>query len=249
MPSPALRETQRRFWTALSRGGRPAAPVVGRFGVYADAYPLRLGDVLREDYPRLARVLGDERFTAVATAYLRRHPSEHPSLRHFGRRLPAYLAARRDLPPCLADLARLELARTDAFDAADAEPLAAAALRAVPAHAWPALVLRPVPSLRLLRLTWPAQRLWSGDGTADALPRDRTWLRVWRAPDDTVLHAVLDSTAATVLRRLLTGAPFARLCEPFRQRAPGAAAAEAIGLLARWLEDGMLVEPLSFCPH
>ena len=235
----ALREVQRSFWTALRRDDDAPAIVQGRFAVYTDAYLWRLQDVLREDFPRLAAVVGAEDFDALTRDYLRRHPSKHPSVRHLGRRMADYLATRRDLAPALADLARLELARTNAFDAADAACLTMDALRAVEADAWPRLSFIPVPSCAVLELDWPAHVLWDG-GDATTLAHERTALRVWRAPDFSVLHAPLDPRSAQALRRLGAGEPFLALCDVFADLPPADAAREAIALLARWVEDGML---------
>ncbi len=73
MPAPSLHEAQRLFWesVAIHPGQDAIAPAfVGlvrgrdisdretRIRVYSDAYYLRLRDVLREDFPRVAALLG-----------------------------------------------------------------------------------------------------------------------------------------------------------------------------------------------
>jgi len=78
VPAPALRELQAAFWRHLAAHpdddpGRPIAPelaaaLVGtdelaadaRLAIYARMYLWRLLDVLRDDHPRTAAVLGDE---------------------------------------------------------------------------------------------------------------------------------------------------------------------------------------------
>jgi len=241
MPAPALREVQRAFWGALATAPTGACTASGpatihrRFDVYRNAYVWRLQDVLREDFPRLAALVGRDGFDALTRQYLRTHPSEHPSVRYLGRRMAEYLTERGQ--PALADLARLELARTDAFDAADATVLSADALRAVTAEDWPRLSFTPVPSLALLELDWPAHQLWEGRTVAQS---EATRLRVWRAADHTVLHAVLDPQAAQTLRRMSAGAPFAALCEVFADAPEMDAASAIVGLLARWIEDGVV---------
>ena len=138
----SLRELQQLFWRSLADEWDTIAPELveavlpsstldssARVQVYAGAYSSRLLDVLHEDFPRLAALLGRDGFEQIARDYLRSHPSEHPSLRHLSRAMAAFLERRTDLPPYLADLARLEWARIDVFDAPDAEPLPVAALR------------------------------------------------------------------------------------------------------------------------
>ena len=81
-------------------------------------YAARLVDVLREDYARVAHVLGDARFGDVASAYLAALPSRHPSVRWIGDRFPAFAAGRPEAAawPWLGDLARLEWLRGEVFD-------------------------------------------------------------------------------------------------------------------------------------
>jgi hypothetical protein len=104
---------------------------------------------MRDDYPKVAVVLGD-RFAPTVRGYIGRHPSDHPSLRHFGRHFPEFLGAGglSDAPPWLADLARLEWARIEAFDAADGPTLSFDDVQRLPDEAWPDLRLTLVPSFR-----------------------------------------------------------------------------------------------------
>src|SRR5205085_1788581 len=61
--------------------GRGALGGAERLAIYARMYCGRLVEALREDFPRVAVVLGAERFDAVAHAYIAACPSAHPSLR------------------------------------------------------------------------------------------------------------------------------------------------------------------------
>src|SRR5262245_41797708 len=94
-----LPDLQRAFFHAVSAGHDDAAApellaairgderlaASERLAVYARMYCARLVDVLREDYPRVAAVLGNDDFADLTHAYLAAHPSTHPSLRWFGR--------------------------------------------------------------------------------------------------------------------------------------------------------------------
>jgi hypothetical protein len=254
MPTPSLREVQRLFWRSIAcaPGALTASPALlavsapsatldpaARVQVYADAYFWRLRDVLAENFPRVAALLGHERFTDLAREYLARHPSEHPSLRFLGRELAALVARQPDLPPALADLARLEWARVEVFDAADCEPLTAEALRAIHPEDWPHLRFTPIPALAVLRTTWPAHELWDGADAGTLEPR-RGHTRVWRARDDRVFHAPMDAAEGEALEHLIAGAPFAVVCRVFDDLPPPAGAERVAGLLARWIDDGML---------
>jgi hypothetical protein len=255
VPSPSLRELQRRFWHAFADapGARddPAddphllAAIVGdalpagdRLQIYRDMYFSRIRAALHDDYPRVAAELGDARFQALVGAYLARHPSQHPSLRHIGARLPGFIrGCGADLPPHLADLARLEWARVEVFDAPDATPLTPADLRALPTEEWPALVLAPIPGCEVVRATWPVHRAWAGEPMGGPAP---TALRVWRQGFG-VYHAPMEADEDAAFERLRAGAAFADVCEVFASLPAGEAARAAGALLARWLDDALLI--------
>ena len=184
MRPPSLHEVQRGFWRSIAeRPGcsrsdfdpgliaavRPDAHLesTGRIQVYADAYFLRLRDVLTEDFPTVAKILGAEKFERLAQDYLRAFPSEHPSVRHLGRAMAEYIGSRSDLPSYLADLAQSEWAMIDAFDAPNSSPLTAEGLREIEAERWPNLKFTPIPSLRVIRSGWPVHLLWSEDEAGD----------------------------------------------------------------------------------
>jgi len=251
---PSLRELQGGFWHAIASepGSLTASPPLlastapsrtlaaeGRLQVYADAYFLRLHEVLAEDFPRLAALLGDDLFAAVARDYLRRHPSRQPSVRHLGDALPGFVAADGRLPPFAGDLARLERARTNVFDAPDDTPVGLDEVRTVAPEAWPALRFTPIRAATLLPLAWPVHAVWQDADGAPPAPAS-TMLRVWRGADYRVFHAPVEPRAATALRRLVAGQPFAAVCAAFEDLPAAEGAAQAVALLARWLEDGMI---------
>jgi hypothetical protein len=133
-----------------------------RLDIYANMYFFRLLDCLKEDYPRLSEAIGPDRFHNLATDYLLACPSANPSLRYLGQRLPDFLKAHAlgEESACLVDLARLEWARADLFDAADAPLLTREALARLSEPEAANLRLRFVPAFRLLRLDHDSPRLW-----------------------------------------------------------------------------------------
>jgi hypothetical protein len=208
-------------------------------------YCARLVDALREDYPRLAALLGAAAFADVAHAYLAEHPSTHPSLRWFGRHLADFLA-RADgpgLPRFAADVARLEWARLAVFDAPDQNALELASLRSVAPDAWPNLRFRLGPAVEVIEASWPAHRIWERAGTAQApegFDLDETYLRVWRQGDQ-VFQAAMDEAERAALAAVAAGETFAELCERVAAVVGAEAAAATAGaLVLRWVEDGIL---------
>jgi hypothetical protein len=255
----SLCELQLRFGAALIPGrtapadpallelidGGGALDATGRLAIYAEMYQARLVDVLREDFARVLALVGDEAFAALAARYLARHLPTHPSIRWAGRRFPDFLAGAGDVRPYLADLARLEWARGEVFDAPDAEPLRLADLRAIPPGDWPALRFRPIPACRVITCAWPAHEIWAAAAdpasAAGAPASAATVIRVWRE-GWSVSHAAMAEPEQAALRLLQRGESFGSLCAAFGDDlAPEAAAREVGGLLLRWIEDGLLV--------
>ncbi|HOU66643.1 MAG TPA: DNA-binding domain-containing protein, partial [Thermomonas sp.] len=84
----ALATTQAAMHDWLRHGdpaiaARVEGPLVAhRLRIHADAYRLRLIEVLANDYPVTAALLDEDRFDDAALGYLQAHPSTHPSLRH-----------------------------------------------------------------------------------------------------------------------------------------------------------------------
>jgi hypothetical protein len=209
-----------------------------RIRVYSDAYYLRLRDVLGEDFPKVTALLGD-RFDEVVAGYLETFPSEQPSVRHLGRALAEFLQSREDIPKCLADLAELEWARVEVFDAPDAECATIDELAIIPPDAWPALRFSTIPAIQTLSVQYPAHQLWS-DSQSLEVPAAETSLRIWRKNDFLVLHAPMDERESAALPKMISGETFAAICETFADLPEMDAAREATGLLARWLEDGIV---------
>jgi hypothetical protein len=112
-------------------------------------------------------------------------------------------------------------------------------------EAWPELRIVPVDSLRLLALTHAVdavrERLLAGHD-AGAITATRTLLRVWRQ-DLVVYVRAIPQLEMAALRWLHRGSTFADLCGWLDSviDADQDATHVAGSLLARWVEDGLLV--------
>ena len=228
-----------------------------RLDVYADMYFYRLRDCLAEDFPKVAAWIGEARFHNLVTDYLLAQPPTHFSLRELGRALPDFLDAHAlsgELP-ALADLARLEWARVDVFDDADATPLSREALlRSAAPPEELALVL--IPSARLLSLDVSVLPLWKrldapGGRGADADgPHEGgeiRGVRVWRRGFE-VFHRSLPADEECALASLASGgATLAELGELLVDCRPSGAAPDAArrlaSLLDLWARDELLTRP------
>jgi hypothetical protein len=254
MADPKLRQIESWFWrsiagepgeyefepdlTATIEPSRTLNPA-GRVEIYADAYFLRLRDVLAEDVPRVAQLLGEEAFDGLVRQYLKAHPSTEPSVRHLGHAMAEFIRNRAELPAWLADLAALEWARVNAFDAPDDEPLAIGRLARIDPASWPQLRMAPVRSLEVVNAAWPVHRLWAEDNLEGLEPAS-TSIRVWRRADFHVLHAPMDEHESAAVSRLLLGSTFGEICQVFDDLDEQQGAEQAGALLLRWLEDGII---------
>lgn len=245
----ALASTQAAMHDWLRHGDpaiamRVEGPLVAhRLRIHADAYRLRLVEVLANDFPVTAALLGEERFDAIAIGFIQAHPSTHPSLRHFGRGFADGLQQRAATPRNLHQLARFEWTQGEVFDAADAAPLAIDVIASLPADAWPALRLHLQPSLRMIALACNAPALVEAHAHGRALPvlrnaRVADWL-LWRCDGD-VHWRRLDIDEAALLRAVANGETFGELCELATDFHAHDGPLRAASLLKRWLADGLL---------
>jgi hypothetical protein len=141
---------------------RPSASLTApeRVGVYHDMYLARMKEALESDYPGLARFLGPEAWPRLVADYVQAHPSRSYTLNVLGRRLPEFVrAARVPRPAFCHDLARLERAVSEVFDAEETPPLAEKDIAPVAPGDWKRARLLPVAALRLLVLDHDAGAL------------------------------------------------------------------------------------------
>jgi len=110
---------------------------VERLEIYREQFWLRHTASLVEDFPGLSGILGQGPWQTLIEGYLDAYPPRSFTLRDLGLDLPEYVAAQHWLPEhaLCRDMARLELAYLEIFDAPDAVPLDAARLAEIPEEA------------------------------------------------------------------------------------------------------------------
>jgi hypothetical protein len=225
----------------LQAGISARAPLdaAARAEIYRDMYRFRLADALRADFPRVARLLGDEGFLELASAYASVYPSASSDISRFGRHLADFLKAHPGPRGDEADLARLEWALAEAFTAQDSEPVSQDALGKLGEEAAEAR-LAFVPALQTLVLGYDVLRLWAELEASDEPPEvDRTAVHVavWRQGFQ-VLHRALGVEEAEALARARAGGTLAEVCEPFGLSADPQG--EAFRTLAAWFSSGLV---------
>jgi len=214
--------------------GTEKADAPTRLAIYYDAYRLRLLEALDSNYPVLHAWLGDEEFERLGLAYLHAHPSAHFSIRYFGHRLPEYLATAPEYRgrPYVGEMAALEWAMSEAFDAADSQVMVLDDMAAVAPEAWPGLRFAFHASVRRLNLRWNVPPIWKAI-------RPQSWL-VWRQDLKTYFRS-LPVDEAWAFDAAYADSTFAEICEGLAEWIDAQnIAVHAAGLLKRWITDGLV---------
>jgi len=268
--SGALSELQRRMATALRHTGSLGQhPEWSRFAeeqisgsdrlspaeqleIYREQFWLRHTSSLVEDFPGLGGILGQADWEKLAEQYLRELPPTSYTLRDLGSRLPELIERASWLPHqalCL-DMARLELAYIEVFDARDTPPLAPERLAAIPEQSLGAARLVIAPPVRLLQLRYPVadlrRQLRADSDAAPPIPDEsplelvvyRRELGLWDMPVSLVAFAFLSGLAA--------GKPLGAAAE-MAATTPEAESelAQHIGAwLAEWTTKGLICDVL-----
>jgi hypothetical protein len=217
------------------------------FGVYRHAYASRLVEAMRNDHGLLHRYLGDETFDEMGRAYVKARPSEHPNLRWFSQGLPDFLksAAPYSDHPVLSDLAALEKALNDAFDAREGPALALEDMAGFAPEVWNDLQFRPHPSACRLDLATNAAAIWLALKSEETPPdaamlEEPSRLLIWRQ-DTTPMFRELPTEEAMMWDEAANGIPFGVLCEMLATYDdPDGAAARGAGYLHGWITAGLL---------
>jgi hypothetical protein len=161
-----------------------------RFAVYRNNVMAGLCGGLKRRYPVIERLVGGDFFAAMAREFVKRNPPRSPLLAHYGDEFAAFVAAfepARELP-YLADVARLEAARTRAYHAEDATPLGADQFAALDAEALGGIRIELHPSAAIVRSPFPIVTIWAmNSGERELGP-----IEDWQAEDALVVRPHLE---------------------------------------------------------
>lgn len=212
--------------------------------IYREQFWLRHTASLLEDFPGLSGVLGQETWEALVESYLETVAPASWSLRNLGYRLPAHVERATWLPhhELCTDMARLEWAYVELFDAADVPPLDPARLAAVPDAAWDTARLVLSPAMTLLRVRYPVEalrRALEEHAGPDPLPLPEHAPRnlvLYRGADLHLYHSVVSDAARELLEALGAGLPLGKACERAAERNPREAA-ELERDVGEWFSD------------
>src|SRR5271157_4476759 len=134
-----------------------------RFAVHRNNVVAGLVRALQTRFPAVEKIVGEEFFAAMARAFVAEQPPCTPLLATYGGEFAAFIAAfepTREIA-YLADVARLEAARTRAYHAADATPVDAGRLAALDAHTVDRLRFEMHPTVEIVRSSHPIATIWA----------------------------------------------------------------------------------------
>jgi hypothetical protein len=180
------------FASALLNPGQPipvglgAADARRRFAVHRNNMVAGLINTLAARFPAVAKIAGGEFFNAMARAFVLAHPPRSPLLACYGDEFPHFIGglARAHEVAYLADVVRIEAARTRAYHAVDAAPVGADAFAALTVEA--ASTMPPVG--RDHSLPHPIVTIWAmNSGERGLAP-----IEDWRREDALVARPLLE---------------------------------------------------------
>jgi hypothetical protein len=217
---------------------------VERVGVYQGMYLLRMVEALEGDFPAVAHFLGDEEFAETVTRYVAAHPSTSYTFNRLGAGFPEFLKTSRGIrrKAFVADLARLELAVTEVFDAPESAAWPADSVTKIPEEAWPGAVLKPIAAFRLGAYGYPVnaylQSVKDENHDHPDAGRKATHVAVWRKGFE-VWRLDLSKPAYDFLGALAKGRPFGKAVEAAARGMQGNSGDQLFRWLRDWVAEGM----------
>ena len=218
------------------------------YGVYVNAYRIRLDEFLNEDYPSLRALLGEESFNALVDDYISAHPPRHRNGRWYTTALPDFMEKSEQWreEARAVSLARFERALTDAYDAAEAKSLSIDSLATFSPEQWPSLAFALHPSLILLQLDLGSVETYealSGE-EAQETPAPQIgaeFVAVWRSDLDSV-YRLVEADEYLALNEARAGRAFGEICQMAAFQQGDALTPERLAqVLAGWFEEGLIV--------
>ena len=218
-----------------------------RLGAYYNAYRIRLINCLATDFPGLQKAVGEETFEYLVLDYLKRYPSEHPSVRWLGRKMVEFLEhSTYDNRQFLAELAAFEWTQGLCFDAADTDQMFQLQdMAGIAPEAWPGMTFTFHPSVRWLDLHCNVAPWWSAQAAGNELPEVHNedtptrWL-MWRQQTSPHWRS-LEVDEAWAIEAAMKGSNFAELCEGLGEwLGADAVAMQAATHLKQWINDDLI---------
>ena len=212
----SLREMQGAFAAALRDPAVACAVLPAEnLSVYRNNTQVSFREALESTFPVVRRRVGDDYFRQLSAQYRAKFPSRSGDLHWIGRDFPAFLLAHLQGGDYvwLADLARLEWARSDAAIARLEAPISADVLGRYAPDQLEHLVFGLQPSLQLVASDFPVFTVWMANQAENAPPVDQSVggeCGMVRARSDLLEVRRLEPPLFSYISALSAGAPLGR---------------------------------------
>ncbi len=198
--------------------------------IYREQFWLRHTSSLLEDFPGLSGILGQTDWERLVESYLKAHVPQSYTLRDLGDALPEFVEHATWLPHhrLCADMAQLEWAYIEAFDAPEVTPLTAEKIASIPDEAWETAQMVLDPSLHFLEQTYPvadlrrALRRAEDSGDSVPIPEPAPVCLVVYRHEHRLWDKAIGRTSFRLLRALAGGLPLVEACTLVVQEDPRA---------------------------
>ena len=231
------------------------APVPRLLGTraYNNAYFSRLRDVLRDEFPTLAGVTTEDGFSEIAASYLRAYPPSEADIGLLGTNLARHLETAAIIHvdfgvpmSALADLARLDRARAEAFtDMAAVSPISKSVLAELTPSHWELVCFQFSPTVNLLNCKNAIAQVWaavdSHEPPAKPEARQQTII-VWRTGEHSE-HKVMSDDENFLFSQMTAGTSFAEATKTLSESLHESledTSSKAITHLLEWFDMGIV---------
>lgn len=136
-----------------------------RFSIYQNNVFYSLTTALGDLYPTIKKLVGEEFFNGTANVYIRHSPPSQAAMVYFGAQFPQFLSEFEHTKEMLylADVARLELARHQAYHAVDTPVLDKPFFSTLNPEQFERSGVNFHPSLTLIESTFPVFTIWQSN--------------------------------------------------------------------------------------
>ena len=145
-------------------------PAQKRFSVYRNNVAVSLTEALAATFPTVQKLVGGDFFNAMAGVFLRQHQPTSPILMLYGAEMPDFLSNFAPVAHLeyLPDIARIELAMTRSYHAADLDAITAETLQKIPPDALLTSQFHFAPTVHLIRSKWPVAAIYHANNDTNA---------------------------------------------------------------------------------
>ena len=220
-----------------------------RLDIYAEGYFLRICEALKEDYPALLRLLGDEGFFQIVADYLKEYPSQFTNLADLGCALPEFLKSHdvsHDLP-YVVDLAHLEWAVNQAIYSPDPQRLAAERVQQIELEQWPHIAFKLHPSFQLFSSIWNIDQFWRQEcdeieliSGSESESRGHQYFAL--GVDGVVTVTSIGHAQATALELMSQGASLGEICERLQETNSNENDNGVQSWFSDWIQGGLIYD-------